>query len=454
MTMTPGRWRAIGELFAAAVQIDPTGREDWLNAACGADDDLRAQVHSLLVQDERADRDGLLPPPEATAEPPGSTASWPPRVAIRQGKVAEPTAPAGDAFADSTSGFTPRDAIAAHTESQPISEPPSVVRQRLRELPMIYILISMMASFWCRDIVGSNDLTLYYIDAIVIAALGGSIVLLWSRRPLSLAWLRAVELGMVAMLAGRLTIVEYRRVLEFSLRDDRMMAQLTMKNIVLLTSILILTAGLHVPKSWRRAALMVGPLSLLPFATLLVLYVQYPQAMGWLEQGWRQNLTTPRIHLMAFDAMILLILAVGATFGTRTMSRLRRQVAEARQLGQYRLLRWVGAGGMGEVYLAEHQLLKRPCALKRIRPDSATDPKTLERFEREVRLTATLSHPNTVEIYDYGRAEDGTYYYVMEYLQGLSLAEMVERCGPLPPARVVYLLRQVCGALARRTRRA
>jgi serine/threonine-protein kinase len=85
--------------------------------------------------------------------------------------------------------------------------------------------------------------------------------------------------------------------------------------------------------------------------------------------------------------------------------------------------------------------------VKLIRTDDATDPRALARFECEVRLTATLSHPNTVEIYDYGRAEDGTYYYVMEYLPGLSLAEMVERYGPLPPARVVYLLRQVCGAL-------
>src|SRR6185312_7224850 len=136
-----------------------------------------------------------------------------------------------------------------------------------------------------------------------------------------------------------------------------------------------------------------------------------------------------------------------STFGARTMSRLRRQAAEARQFGQYRLRRRLGSGGMGEVYLAEHQLLKRPCAVKLIRPDAATDPRALARFESEVRLTATLSHPNTVEIYDYGRAEDGTYYYVMEYLPGLSLAEMVERYGPLPPARVVYLLRQVSGAL-------
>jgi serine/threonine-protein kinase len=102
---------------------------------------------------------------------------------------------------------------------------------------------------------------------------------------------------------------------------------------------------------------------------------------------------------------------------------------------------------MGEVYLAEHELLKRPCALKLIRPGAVADHSALERFEREVRLTATLSHPNTVEVYDYGRAEDGTYYYVMEYLPGLNLADLVAQHGPLPPARVVYLLRQVCGAL-------
>jgi serine/threonine-protein kinase len=102
---------------------------------------------------------------------------------------------------------------------------------------------------------------------------------------------------------------------------------------------------------------------------------------------------------------------------------------------------------MGEVYLAEHRLLKRPCALKLIRPDCVGDPKAVARFEREARLTAALSHPNTVEIYDCGRTSNGAYYYVMEYLPGLSLEELVERHGPLPPGRAVYLLRQLCQAL-------
>jgi serine/threonine-protein kinase len=102
---------------------------------------------------------------------------------------------------------------------------------------------------------------------------------------------------------------------------------------------------------------------------------------------------------------------------------------------------------MGEVYLAEHRLLKRPCAIKLIRPGTRADPRVLARFEREVRTTATLSHPNTIEIYDYGRTDDGTFYYVMEYLRGLSLEDLVARHGPQPPARVIHLLRQACAAL-------
>ena len=101
--------------------------------------------------------------------------------------------------------------------------------------------------------------------------------------------------------------------------------------------------------------------------------------MAWLWQQGPDRTTlhgkTPRALLFTLDALILTILAVGSTYGARTISRLRRQVAEARQLGQYRLGRLLGAGGMGEVYLAEHLLLKRPCAVKLIRPAEATDPR-------------------------------------------------------------------------------
>jgi serine/threonine-protein kinase len=92
-------------------------------------------------------------------------------------------------------------------------------------------------------------------------------------------------------------------------------------------------------------------------------------------------------------------------------------------------------------------MLKRRCVVKLIRPDRVGNEKTLARFQREVQATARLSHWNTVEILDYGRTEDGTFYYVMEYLPGMTLADMVRKHGPLPAGRVVYLLLQVCDAL-------
>jgi serine/threonine-protein kinase len=103
---------------------------------------------------------------------------------------------------------------------------------------------------------------------------------------------------------------------------------------------------------------------------------------------------------------------------------------------------------MGDVYLAEHQMMRRPCAIKLIRPSRAGDPRALARFEREVRSIAKLSHWNSVDIYDYGRTGDGTFYYVMEYLPGMSLQQLVDRHGRLPAARVIHLLRQTCEALS------
>ncbi|MGO8897799.1 MAG: serine/threonine-protein kinase [Isosphaeraceae bacterium] len=446
--MTPERWRQIGDLFNAAVRLEPAQREAWLRRACGEDEDLRAEVSRLLSQDERADGDGFLTPPESAGRSPDRTGTWPPRDDLRPSDGPVPVDHTAAVSIDDTGCFCPKAAIAPGTGSSPSSETVSVVRARLLELPIIYILILTMTLFWTHVVLGDDALTIPVVsmNAIVIVALGGIIKLLSSRWPVSLNGLKVVELVMIGMLASLSTFIQYRLMLMYSLRDDTMMAQLTMKNGVLITSILILTYGFYVPKSWCRAALVVGPLALLPFVTLVVLVLRHPEAMGWLGHGWRKS-DTPRLLLYSFDALVLLILAAGSAFGARTIFMLRRQVAEARQLGQYHLRRKIGGGGMGEVYLAEHQLLKRPCAIKLIRAGNLADPRALERFEREVRLTATLSHPNTVEIYDYGRTEDGTYYYVMEYLPGLNLAELVKRHGPLPPGRVVYLLRQVCQAL-------
>jgi hypothetical protein len=443
--MKSDRWRRIDDLFDAALKVHPGERDAWLRSSCGDDESLLSEVVCLLGQDARAEKNGFLPPPETANVHLDKTASWVPTKSS-PGDAPAPVEPARAIWGDQDGGFAPKAAISLGARSHLSAEARSLAQQRLRELTILYFLIVGLMLFWKFAVVQDPDLRQAIPYAFVLAALGGAVYVLSRPRPLSPAPLKFLELAMIGTVAAVFALAQYQAMLDFSLRNDPVRAQLVMKNRVLITAVLILSYGIYVPKNWRRAALVVGPLAILPFATLLLLYLRHPGPMAWLGRMGHEHGTTPFV-LLGFDALILMILAAGAAFGAHTISRLRRQVMEAQQLGQYRLRHRIGAGGMGEVYLAEHQLLKRPCALKLIRVGVESGPKALERFEREVRLTAGLSHPNTVEIYDYGRTEDGTYYYVMEYLRGLSLAELVERKGPLPPGRAVYLLRQVCLAL-------
>ena len=126
---------------------------------------------------------------------------------------------------------------------------------------------------------------------------------------------------------------------------------------------------------------------------------------------------------------------------------LRREIRKAMQLGQYTIEERIGQGGMGVVFRARHALLRRPTALKLLPPEIAGE-RAIRRFEAEVQQTSRLTHPNTVSIYDYGRTVDGVFYYVMEYLDGISLEELPELDGPQPPGRVIYILSQAAHCLA------
>lgn len=138
----------------------------------------------------------------------------------------------------------------------------------------------------------------------------------------------------------------------------------------------------------------------------------------------------------------------------RYLYRLGTQVTKARSLGSYELIERIGQGGMGEVWLARHRMLARLSAVKLIRAETLANAggeevqTLLKRFEREAQATAALRSPHTVTLYDYGVSDDGWLYYAMEFLEGMDLQALVERFGPLPPGRAIYLLRQAAKSLA------
>ncbi len=157
-----------------------------------------------------------------------------------------------------------------------------------------------------------------------------------------------------------------------------------------------------------------------------------------------RNAMLSHAALSTFTAAIFAVLPV---LITRTLYSLRRTAMKARRMGNYVIHKELGRGGMGRVYVAEHALLCRPSAVKVLEPPPGEAATALARFEREVRLSSSLTHPNTITIFDYGRTSDATFYYAMEYLEGMDLQELVERFGPLPGNRVAFILEQIAGSL-------
>ena len=174
-----------------------------------------------------------------------------------------------------------------------------------------------------------------------------------------------------------------------------------------------------------------------------------PLGLALLEAFGGMEITAVRYLGSSISPALAVVLAY---MGSRIVHGMSVDLAEAKRLGSYALESRLGVGGMGEVWLAKHRLLARPAAVKFVRPEVVTrDPESqgtmLARFEREAQVTASMSSPHTIQLYDFGIDRGGTFYYVMELLRGLDLGALVKRFGPLPPSRSIYLLEQVCDSL-------
>jgi serine/threonine-protein kinase len=338
-----------------------------------------------------------------------------------------------------------RVAVVSGASPQPASELETQLRKRLRACALVAVVycvaeLVIVLPFNISRLLAAplEAFTWPNLQGFVflIGCLEGVlVVLLSSRRPTSLSRLRTLEwiaFAPVVAYSGWGTIVSLPHTWPRILTEPGGFAIAGTNP----WGLLAVAYGVIIPNTWRRCAGVVGLVLLVGYlpGVFVVLVHDIPARQAFLY--------------LSTKALWLGVAGTIAVYGSYRIEILREEAFHARKLGQYLLKERLGAGGMGEVYLAEHVLLRRPCAIKLIRPERAGEPANLLRFEREVRTTATLTHPNTVQIYDYGHAEDGTFYYVMEYLPGLTLAQLVERYGPLPPARAIHLLRQICGALA------
>lgn len=218
--------------------------------------------------------------------------------------------------------------------------------------------------------------------------------------------------------------------------------------VLLALTFALMARSTMIPSSGRRTlilSLAVG---------VVMLAVNYRQFLAADVEKWRQlEGSILQLTVKEFALWLTITQAVWWSLSTavsvassHVIYGLRRKVKDALQLGQYRLEAKIGEGGMGEVYRARHALLRRPTAIKLLRPDRAGEA-SVRRFETEVQLTAKLTHPNTVTIFDYGRTADGLFYYAMELVDGTDLERLVATTGPQEQARVRHILLQVAAAL-------
>jgi eukaryotic-like serine/threonine-protein kinase len=294
-----------------------------------------------------------------------------------------------------------------------------------------FLVVSVSLGFFFApvDVVLAKLWSLETVFQMAAALVSGTQWLLCrkGRRSLpTLATIDAVGLWLVMALYVLMMVLSRGRKLQF----------IEMLVLTLITLTIVVARAVIVPASMRRTAAISTVACLPAIAASLA-------ATGGIEPGGQVMTAEGGLYVATWSVVAVVL----ASASSRTIYGLRQQVLAATQLGQYTLEEKIGEGGMGAVYRARHALLRRPTAVKLL-PAERAGRVQIQRFEKEVQLTSSLTHPNTISIFDYGHAEDGTFYYAMEYLDGVTLEDLVEVDGAQPPARVAHILAQAAGALA------
>jgi eukaryotic-like serine/threonine-protein kinase len=298
-----------------------------------------------------------------------------------------------------------------------------------------FVAVTFLLSLWLGRLSFNRSSVLLLVAAAAFATLW----LLMRGAPRSPQFVRVVELS--TLFVGTTAFAGLALVMDMLANPDMMVR-------TLLTYMLLVYA-VYVPSTAKHTLVVAGLMTPPLLGSIFLAFSAWdpalhdPPAAPW-PKGQVGDMAYPATLVTAFFWGI--VVAMAASF-SHTIYGLRKAVSDIRRLGQYTLEEKLGEGGMGVVYRASHAMLRRPTAIKLLLPER-TGADALARFEREVRRTAMLTHPNTVTVFDYGQTTDGVFYYAMELLDGASLEQIVEIDGPQPPERVIYLLDQVAASLA------
>lgn len=318
-----------------------------------------------------------------------------------------------------------------------------LLQMLLRPLATLAFIGSL--AFVIREL-RADSADVHWLCYVATALIGAMTVWLYLDGKLSLAKLRVVELSLFLALAVQGVVVAHDKILAAAATGDPGLVLSALGMTLLSFTIIMAAYALFIPNTWQRAMLVLVPLGLATPMIWVVVATRNPAAAA---------LAGPVLSFRAVSDLVLfgVVATTVCVMGTMLITRYRSMAFEARSDTLYDLRHQIGKGGMGEVWLAEHKTLARPAAIKIVRPDLLADgdkargTNVVKRFAREAQATAALRSPHTVEIYDFGVTKEGTFYYVMEYLDGLDLGTLVKRHGPLPTARAVHLLRQACSSL-------
>ena len=397
--------------------LDASSREKYLDEVCGQDADLRRELESMLAQGTRAK--GLL---EST---------------LLLNPI-ETTAPNLNSPNSKESLFFRDQGLRSRDSGLPLDLLTQSTR-RLRILAVLYAFIFFMAAYFPSVLFADHRARLFssfvsWAPGVISIVIALVVAALTSNHRISVRSVMLIGLGFEVASSYGIAAAEFLdpMTLDFEAR----------------------WVGLSWVAVWTLLFTVVVPSS--PRRTVwaaLASVSSVPVVTGFVIAYYTVPGVTPDKFFLGLVFPYLLVVLM-AYIGARVIYALGKEVTSARALGAYRLVERLGAGGMGEVWRARHHLLTRPAAIKLVRPeflgtsdDAGRYRKLQERLGREAQATAMMRSPHTIELYDFGLASDGTFYYVMELLDGFDLETFIKRFGPIPAERAIHLLIQVCDSL-------